>query len=632
MNNRVKRLILFAQAVAGDIKALKLKIGNTDTLVTDDKTSTVNAINEVAGSYKEIKDAMKKFSDGLGLNQEIVDAFNISIDPFEILLPNVKESLGANEQETPEEQLDRNNTTLIADNNHKVVYWYSPDNFNTVSQVNQGTFSKYFKNTSANTTFSLPEEIDVTKPFNIKQYNLYKKLRNKTNFIPFQEYIKKNIQLRKIAEMKIDDINSLYDLNNSSYPSPPMGGTDLNVAHLLIKVNTERQITDAEKNKIYGQYGNSIRRIRLFVNNDYSKYFNIQTNTWNSMSEITDFSGFADIIISKFRDINNISGIIKTINKQDENGNAIKIINDIVLTPDFSKAKVYGHTITLPADTKNIISTILNNIYTDNSSNYNNVYTDFNDMLNATNDSLLKICIINKNELNTQKLYEKMETPEAKNYLIISDDLKEQYNYVTDNAWVPVSETIKNIISDTYNRNIQYAINKIKTKKAEAKIIKALDKAEIDWTSIANININTKTTDWANINSLIGTKEIVQNETYENFVDNNNIDLSHTKVYSCNYNTKSINENYDNILTKIPNLKVINARFNDNHKNLLKELESHGVIALNCIFNNYPDTHKIIYVYSEGEWLQYTEGQLFEKVKDILDFGSNTIIAPPDNL
>lgn len=454
MNNRVKRLILFAQAVAGDIKALKLKIGNTDTLVTDDKTSTVNAINEVAGSSKEIKDAMKKFSDGLGLNQEIVDALNISIDPFEILLPNVKESLGANEQETPEEQLDRNNTTLIADNNHKVVYWYSPDNFNTVSQVNQGTFSKYFKNTSANTTFSLPEEIDVTKPFNIKQYNLYKKLRNKTNFIPFQEYIKKNIQLREIAEMKIDDINSLHDLNNSSYPSPPMGGIDLNVAHLLIKVNTEKQITDAEKNKIYGQYGNSIHRIRLFVNNNYSKYFNIQTNTWNSMSEITDFSGFADIIISKFRDIDNISGIIKAINKQDENGNAIKIINDIVLTPDFSKAKVYGHTITLSADTKNIISTILNNIYTDNSFNHNNVYTDFNDMLNATNDSPLKICIIDKNELNAQKLYEKMETPEAKNYLIISDDLKEQYNYVTDNAWVPVSETIKNIISDTHNRNI----------------------------------------------------------------------------------------------------------------------------------------------------------------------------------
>jgi hypothetical protein len=632
MNNRVKRLILFAQAVAGDIKALKLKIGNTDTLVTDDKTSTVNAINEVAGSSKEIKDAMKKFSDGLGLNQEIVNAFNISIDPFEILLPNIKESLGANEQETPEEQLDRNNTTLIADNNHKVVYWYSPDNFNTVNQVNQGTFSKYFKNTSADTTFSLPEEIDVTKPFNIKQYNLYKKLRNKTNFIPFQEYIKKNIQLREIAEMKIDDINSLHDLNNSGYLSPPMGGTDLNVAHLLIKVNAERQITDAEKNKIYGQYGNSIHRIRLFVNNDYSKYFNIQTNTWNSMSEIADFSGFADIIISKFRDINNISGIIKAINKQDENGNAIKIINDIVLTPDFSKAKVYGHTITLPADTKNIISNILNNIYTDNSSNYNNVYTDFNDMLNATNDSPLKICIIDKNELNTQKLYEKMETPEAKNYLIISDDLKEQYNYVTDNAWVPVSETIKNIISDTYNRNIQYAINKIKAKKTEAKIIKALDKAEIDWTSIVNINIDTRTTNWANINSLIGTKEIVQNETYENFVDNNNIDLSHTKVYSCNYSTKSVNENYDNILIKIPNLKVINVRFNDNHKNLLKELESHGVIALNCTFNSYPNTHKIIYVYSEGEWLQYTEGQLFEKVKDILDFGSNTVVASLDNL
>ena len=90
---KIERLKLLASAIAGDFKSLRLKLGNTDELVTDDKTSAVNAINEIAGSSKEIKDAMRTFSEELGFDKEITKVNNVSVNPFEMLVPFIKYKL-----------------------------------------------------------------------------------------------------------------------------------------------------------------------------------------------------------------------------------------------------------------------------------------------------------------------------------------------------------------------------------------------------------------------------------------------------------------------------------------------------------------------------------------------------------
>ena len=125
---RIERLKLLASAIAGDFKSLRLKLGNTDELVTDDKTSAVNAINEIAGSSKEIKDAMKQFSENLGFDKEITKVNNVSVNPFEMLVPFIKDKLA-------EEGI----TNVDAEKNTQNCFFAFFDN---TIKFNQNNFSK----------------------------------------------------------------------------------------------------------------------------------------------------------------------------------------------------------------------------------------------------------------------------------------------------------------------------------------------------------------------------------------------------------------------------------------------------------------------------------------------------------
>ena len=188
MNNRVKRLILFAQAVAGDIKALKLKIGNTDTLVTDDKTSTVNAINEVAGSSKEIKDSIEKFKAEIGINPEIANANNISVNPFELLVPFIKNQISNGQ---------------TSDNKYNEIVYYIPNQPHVIKnilngklssnvgfKIKQGTFEKFVHFTSpVEDNFELPTEINTSKKYTIDEYNVFGHYLKTYKVIPYMDFI-----------------------------------------------------------------------------------------------------------------------------------------------------------------------------------------------------------------------------------------------------------------------------------------------------------------------------------------------------------------------------------------------------------------------------------------------------------
>ena len=250
MNNRVKRLILFAQAVAGDIKALKLKIGNTDTLVTDDKTSTVNAINEVAGSSKEIKDSIEKFKAEIGINPEIANANNISVNPFELLVPFIKNQI-SNGQTSDNEYSE---TVYYILSQPHVIKSILNDKLssNVGFKIKQGTFEKFVHFTSpVKDNFELPAEINTSKEYTINEYDVFGHYLNTYKVVPYVDFVNSNI--------------SQIILSNIGY---------------YINYTTQEEI-----NTIFTEDNKDIpnNRFILYINENTSKYYNPQTKQWENM-------------------------------------------------------------------------------------------------------------------------------------------------------------------------------------------------------------------------------------------------------------------------------------------------------------------------------------------------------------
>lgn len=250
MNNRVKRLILFAQAVAGDIKALKLKIGNTDTLVTDDKTSTVNAINEVAGSSKEIKDSIEKFKAEIGINPEIANANNISVNPFELLVPFIKNQI-SNGQTSDNEYSE---TVYYILSQPHVIKSILNDKLssNVGFKIKQGTFEKFVHFTSpVKDNFELPAEINTSKEYTINEYDVFGHYLNTYKVVPYVDFVNSNI--------------SQIILSNIGY---------------YINYTTQEEI-----NTIFTEDNKDIpnNRFILYINENASKYYNPQTKQWENM-------------------------------------------------------------------------------------------------------------------------------------------------------------------------------------------------------------------------------------------------------------------------------------------------------------------------------------------------------------
>lgn len=250
MNNRVKRLILFAQAVAGDIKALKLKIGNTDTLVTDDKTSTVNAINEVAGSSKEIKDSIEKFKAEIGINPEIANANNISVNPFELLVPFIKNQISNGQ---------------TSDNEYSETVYYIPSQPHVIKsilngklssnvgfKIKQGTFEKFIHFTSPiEDNFELPAEINTSKEYTINEYDVFGHYLNTYKVVPYVDFVNSNISQIILSEIGYyinyttqEEINTIFTEDNKDIPN---------------------------------------NRFILYINENASKYYNPQTKQWENM-------------------------------------------------------------------------------------------------------------------------------------------------------------------------------------------------------------------------------------------------------------------------------------------------------------------------------------------------------------
>ncbi len=522
---RIERLKLLASAIAGDFKSLRLKLGNTDELVTDDKTSAVKAINEIAGSSKEIKDAMKQFSENLGFDKEITKVNNVSVNPFEMLIPFIKDKLA-----------EENITNVDAKKNTQNCFFAFFDNTIKFNQNNfsknkygiklkQNAYDKFVKfDVSVNniTNVNLPQEINTSQDIELDIYGILGHYMSDYKIMPYTKYIK---QLN-IPSDKVIIVNSLEEHKGRSYS---FGDDDILV---LVKINLD-ELSDPTNSieKLFKlQDGQNITNKSYgFINQDVTKYFDFTTREWLPLKDLISSDMQYNIMLSILPnpvDANEIKYIneayfthISRLNKINIAAENSAILNtvltkplykdnfNIILNPELTK---YYNNVTkqwneLPNNFKNQFD------YLKNVDKNINIATSTSDVIvaNKTTQTTLKsdshskcISIVDKNKVtNLSELdNDSMLFPSVYTTLVVDKTL----NYVLDKntrTWVEINSEQSQKIKDKVTIDFSLTINdttaaeKIKCRtrvntfsKSGSKNILVYDKNNTDLEDIASVN------------------------------------------------------------------------------------------------------------------------------------------------
>lgn len=523
---RIERLKLLASAIAGDFKSLRLKLGNTDELITDDKTSAVKAINEVAGSSKEIKDAMKQFSENLGFDKEITKVNNVSINPFEMLVPFIKDKL-AEEGITnvDAEKNTQNYFFVFFDDTIK----FNQNNFSKNKygiKLKQNTYDKFVKfDVSANNTInvSLPQEINTSQDIELDIYGILGHYMSDYKIMPYTKYIK---QLN-IPSNRVIIVNNLEEHKGRSYSA---GDNDILV---LVKIDLD-ELTDIRNSveKLFKlQDGQNITNKSYgFINQDATKYFDFTTREWLPLKDLISSDMQYNIMLSTLPNpitLNNISylneafythsgnGFLNQLNIVAENSTVLNKFNNsafqdkfnVILNPELTK---YYNNVTkqwneLPNNFKNQFD------YLKNVDDNINIATSENniDVANKTTQTELEtdshsrtISVVDKNKITNLSELDtcSMLSTSYDTTLVVDKTL----NYVLDKntrTWVEINSEQSQKIKDKVTIDFSLTINdttateKIKCRtrvntfsKSGSKNILVYDKNNTDLEDIASVN------------------------------------------------------------------------------------------------------------------------------------------------
>ena len=522
---RIERLKLLASAIAGDFKSLRLKLGNTDELVTDDKTSAVNAINEIAGSSKEIKDAMKQFSENLGFDKEITKVNNVSINPFEMLVPFIKDKLA-------EEGI----TNVDAEKNTQNCFFaffddtikFNQNNFSKnkygikLKQNAYDNFVKFDVSTNNTVTINLPQEINTSQDIELDIHGILGHYMSDYKIMPYTKYIK---QLN-IPSDRVIIVNNLEEHKDRSYST---GDDDILV---LVKTNSDElsDMTNSIEKLFKLQDGQNITNKSYgFINQDVTKYFDFTTREWLPLKDLISSDMQYNIMLSILPnpvDANEIKYIneawfthtsgLNKINIAAENSAILNTILtkplykdnfNIILNPELTK---YYNNVTkqwneLPNNFKNQFD-YLKNVDT----NINIATSENNiDVVNKTTQTELEtdshsrtISVVDKNKItNLSELdNDSMLFPSVYTTLVVDKTL----NYVLNKntrTWVEINSEQSQKIKDKVTIDFSLTINdttaaeKIKCRtrvntfsKSGSKNILVYDKNNTDLEDIASVN------------------------------------------------------------------------------------------------------------------------------------------------
>lgn len=481
---RIERLKLLASAIAGDFKSLRLKLGNTDELVTDDKTSAVNAINEVAGSSKEIKDAMKQFSENLGFDKEITKVNNVSVNPFEMLVPFIKDKLaeeGITNVDT--EKNTQNCFFAFFDDTIKIQYGSNFSKNKYGIKLKQNAYDKFVKfDVSANNVInvSLPQEINTSQDIELDIYGILGHYMSDYKIMPYTKYIK---QLN-IPSDRVTVVNSLEEHEGRSYST---GDNDILV---LVKINLDElsNMTNSIKKLFKLQDGQNITNKSYgFINQDVTKYFDFTTREWLPLKDLISSDMQYNIMLSILQnpvDANEIKYIneawfthtsgLNKINIAAENSSVLNTIltkplykdnYNVILNPELTK---YYNNVTkqwneLPDNFKNQFDYLKNvdtNINIATSENNINVANKTTQTILESDSHSRTIFVVDKNKItNLSELdNNSMLFPTVYTTLVVDKTL----NYVLDKntrTWVEINSEQSQKIKDKVTIDFSLTIN-----------------------------------------------------------------------------------------------------------------------------------------------------------------------------
>lgn len=523
---RIERLKLLASAIAGDFKSLRLKLGNTDELVTDDKTSAVKAINEVAGSSKEIKDAMKQFSENLGFDKEIIKVNNVSVNPFEMLVPFIKDNLAEEGITNVDAEKNTQNCFFaFFDNTIK----FNQNNFSKnkygikLKQNAYDNFVKFDVSTNNTINVSLPQEINTSQDIELDIYGILGHYMSDYKIMPYTKYIK---QLN-IPSDRVIIVNNLEEHKGRSYSA---GDDDILV---LVKTNLDElsDMTNSIEKLFKLQDGQNITNKSYgFINQDATKYFDFTTREWLPLKDLISSDMQYNIMLSTLPNpiaLNNISylneafyahsnnGFLNQLNIVAENSTVLNKFNNsafqdkfnVILNPELTK---YYNNVTkqwneLPYHFKNQFN------YLKNIDDNINIATSENniDVANKTTQTELEtdshsrtISVVDKNKVTNLSELDtcSMLSTSYDTTLVVDKTL----NYVLNKntrTWVEINSKQSQKIKDKVTIDFSLTINdttaaeKIKCRtrvntfsKSGSKNILVYDKNNTDLEDIASVN------------------------------------------------------------------------------------------------------------------------------------------------
>ena len=523
---RIERLKLLASAIAGDFKSLRLKLGNTDELVTDDKTSAVKAINEVAGSSKEIKDAIKQFSENLGFDKEIIKVNNVSVSPFEMLVPFIKDKLAEEGITNVDAEKNTQNCFFaFFDNTIK----FNQNNFSKnkygikLKQNAYDNFVKFDVSTNNTINVSLPQEINTSQDIELDIYGILGHYMSDYKIMPYTKYIK---QLN-IPSDRVIIVNNLEEHKGRSYSA---GDDDILV---LIKTNLDElsDMTNSIEKLFKLQDGQNITSKSYgFINQDATKYFDFTTREWLPLKDLISSDMQYNIMLSTLPNpiaLNNISylneafyahsnnGFLNQLNIVAENSTVLNKFNNsafqdkfnVILNPELTK---YYNNVTkqwneLPYHFKNQFDYLKNvddNINIATSENNINVANKTTQTELETDSHSRTISVVDKNKVTNLSELDtcSMLSTSYDTTLVVDKTL----NYVLNKntrTWVEINSEQSQKIKDKVTIDFSLTINdttaaeKIKCRtrvntfsKSGSKNILVYDKNNTDLEDIASVN------------------------------------------------------------------------------------------------------------------------------------------------
>lgn len=578
---RIERLKLLASAIAGDFKSLRLKLGNTDELITDDKTSAVNAINEVAGSSKEIKDSIEKFKTEIGINSEIIAANNISVNPFELLVPFIKNQISG---QTSDNKYNEN-VYHIPKNTRTIKYLLNGTlSLNSGIKIKQGAFEKFVHFTSpVEDNFELPAEIDTSKEYTINKYDVFGHYLNTYKIVPQEQFFKNN----NVADLinNFNNIIGIEQFKDNNYPE--INQVVIADENEINKIKTLLSQIDLTVPVNYKKY--------IFLNKNLTKYYNFRTESWKNTTDFTNRSLFDDILSAYFNDTDNkilmsndanleeiytsvLTKNICFINKQnflsqekiEEKYKASKRALTDALYIDYN-TKEYFNPITRTWDSlgdkynpqikpfvyNKYINTLKkandNNInYYSGESNIYNIYSETSDIASLIN------FIDNENNLecNISHIYNSLP-------VILNINGTKFYDYILTKTWVDTWDTMQDAINsilqtNTYKKAIiplKNKIDKLNTVMDTIDLTKTLEFTGNTETELNNalINkdiliINAKTFNSFNLDNISNLQNVKLINLYNDYLATNKVKKLHNKIIVANTNWDSSNETITDLL------------------------------------------------------------------------------------